>query len=100
LVLLRPQMGGLAGSGLGRPIFKMCLATMGMVMVLVGLMPVLSTDNKWLGGIGGIVVGGLVYAGLAYLVRLDEIEIVRRKVMARLEKPSLRPKNKRDDLTL
>jgi putative peptidoglycan lipid II flippase len=84
LVLLRPQMGGLAGSGLGRPIFKMSLATMGMVMVLVGLMPVLPTDNKWLGGIGSILIGGLVYAGLAYLVRLDEVEIVRRKVMARL----------------
>jgi putative peptidoglycan lipid II flippase len=83
LVLLRPQMGGLAGSGLRRAIGKMSLATIGMVAVLLGLMPVLSTDNKWLGGILGILVGGLVYIGLAYVVRLDELDIVRRKVMAR-----------------
>jgi putative peptidoglycan lipid II flippase len=84
LVLLRPQMGGLAESSLRQAVGKMSLVTGGMALALLGLMPILPTDSKWLGGTIGILAGGIVYVVLAYLVRVNELAVIRRQVMKRI----------------
>ncbi len=83
LVLLRPLMGGLSETSMRSSLVKMSLATLGMVVVLSVIMPLLPLDNKWVGGIVGIVVGGIVYGGLAYLLRADELGFIRRRLMRR-----------------
>ncbi len=89
LVLLRPVMGGLAGSNFGRNMGKMVLATAGMALVLGGLTLFLPANPKWLGGVVGILVGGLVYGGLAYGVGVDELRIIQQKIMARIKRKGL-----------
>ncbi|MBN1995656.1 MAG: murein biosynthesis integral membrane protein MurJ [Anaerolineae bacterium] len=84
LILLRPLMGGLAKTALWPSVAKMSLAAAGMALVLLVLLPVLPATGKWLGGIIGILVGGLVYVGLAYLLRVQELEIIRRQVTRRM----------------
>lgn len=83
LVLLRPQMEGLAEPGLRRAIGKMTLATLGMALALWGFMPFVPRSNSWSGAVTGIVVGGLVYIGLASALGVDDIEAIRRRMMKR-----------------
>jgi len=83
LVLLRPLMGGLAETNMRPSLVKMSLAALGMVAVLVVVTPLLPSDNKWVGGIAGIMIGGAVYGGLAYLLHADELEFVRRRLIQR-----------------
>jgi putative peptidoglycan lipid II flippase len=80
LILLRPLLGGLAGPQVWRALGKMGLAAGGMALALVALMPVLPAEPGWLAGLVGIALGGLVYLGLAYLLGLDELRTVLRKV--------------------
>ncbi|MBN1219808.1 MAG: murein biosynthesis integral membrane protein MurJ [Anaerolineae bacterium] len=86
LVLLRSQMSGLSETGLAHSIGKMSLATAGMAIVLLGLLPILPSESKWLGGISGILTGGLVYLALAYAVRVDEVGVIRRRVTRRMRR--------------
>ncbi len=81
LVLLRPQMGGLAEAGLGRAIAKMGLAAGSMALVLWLLLPLLPTTPAWLGGVVGIIVGGLVYFGLTYALGLAELKTIARRLL-------------------
>jgi putative peptidoglycan lipid II flippase len=83
LVLLHPLMGRLAETSMRTSLLKMSVAALGMAMVLLVVMPWLPSDNKWAGGIAGIVVGGVVYGGLAYLLRADELDFLRRRLMRR-----------------
>lgn len=81
LVLLHPQMGGRVEAGLGWAIGKMGLAALGMALALGLLRPFLPLTPAWLGGVVAIGLGGLVYLGLAYLLGLDEIKMIRRRVI-------------------
>jgi putative peptidoglycan lipid II flippase len=83
LILLRPLMGKLSERSMRSSLVKMSLAAMGMVAILLIVMPLLPPDNKWVGGIVGIVVGGSVYGGLAYLLRVDELAFIRRRLRRR-----------------
>lgn len=83
LVLLRQPLGGLSESGLGKPLLKMGLATLGMVLVLWGVILFLPAQPSWLAGVVGIIVGGAVYIGLAYVLKVDELKIVERKILGR-----------------
>ncbi|MCB0155939.1 MAG: hypothetical protein KDF65_14160, partial [Anaerolineae bacterium] len=78
LVLLRPKMAGLANPGLGPALLKMGLATLGMALVLGGVLVVAPAGNAWLTGLTGIGLGGGVYLGLALALGLDEIKVLRR----------------------
>ncbi len=80
LALLRAPMGGLAESGLRQSLIKMGLAAGGMALALLAIGPFLPTANLWMGGVVGIVVGGLVYVSLAYLLGVDELRMVRRRL--------------------
>jgi putative peptidoglycan lipid II flippase len=81
LGLLRPRLGGLAEPGLGQALAKMGLAAGGMALVLWRLRPLIPPEPGWLGGVVGIAIGGLVYLGLAYAFGLDEIKLIRRRLM-------------------
>ncbi len=80
LVLLRPLMGGLAEPGLGQAVGKMSLVAGGMGLALWALKPFLPANPTWLGGLVGILGGGLVYVALAYVIGLEELAVIRRKV--------------------
>jgi putative peptidoglycan lipid II flippase len=69
LILLRAGLGGLGG--VGRPIGKIGLATVGMGLVLFVVEPHLPAT--WLGGVMGITSGGVIYLGLAYIMGVDEL---------------------------
>jgi len=79
LLLLRAPMGGLAETGLGRPLLKIGLAAGGMGFVLLIILPYLPTYNSWLAGVIGIVIGGAVYIGLAYILNVDELNQTRQR---------------------
>jgi putative peptidoglycan lipid II flippase len=79
LLLLRPLMGGVAGPRVWRAVGKMGLATLGMGLALLALLPRLPSEPGWLTGLAGIVLGGLVYLALAYLLGLEELRTVLRK---------------------
>jgi putative peptidoglycan lipid II flippase len=81
LLLLRPYLNGLAEPGLGGAIGKMALTTAGMALALGLLLPFLSVTPAWLGGVIAVGVGGLIYLGLAYVLGLDEIKMLRRRVI-------------------
>jgi putative peptidoglycan lipid II flippase len=81
LILLRPLLGGLAEPGLGQAIGKMSLAAGGMGLALWLLLPFLPSTPSWLGGAVGIAVGGLIYLGLAYVMGLDEIRTMGRRLV-------------------
>jgi putative peptidoglycan lipid II flippase len=83
LYLLRPQLGGLGDSGLGRAVGKMALAAAGMALALLLLRPWLPAGPGWLAGAVGVVVGGLVYVGLAIALGVDELRVVWRRVRRR-----------------
>jgi putative peptidoglycan lipid II flippase len=83
LALLRPRLGGLTEPGLGQAIGKMSLAAGGMALALFLLLPFVPPAPGWLGGLAGIAVGGLVYVGLAYVLGLDEIKIIGRRLLAK-----------------
>lgn len=79
LLPLRPLMGGLAGPQVWRAVGKMGLATLGMGLTLLALLPLLPSEPGWLTGLVGIILGGLVYLALAYLLGLDELRTLLRK---------------------
>lgn len=83
LVLLRPMMGGLGGTGLRRSVGRMAVATGGMAAVLLGMAVVMPAQSPWVAGLAGIVVGGLVYVGLAYLLGVEELTPLLRKITRR-----------------
>ena len=83
LYLLRPLLGGLGDSGLGRAIGKMALAAAGMAVALLLLRPWLPASPGWLAGVVGIAVGGVVYVGLAIALGVDELRVVWRRVRRR-----------------
>jgi len=83
LILLRPAMGGLAETHLGPPMVKLCLATAGMALFLVGMNWFFSAANPWLEGALGISGGGLVYLSLAAGLGIEEVKPVQQR-MARL----------------
>jgi hypothetical protein len=83
VLLLRPLMGGVGEAGLARSIAKMGLVTAGMGLVLWWLRPFLPASPTWLGGLIGIAAGGAIYLGLAYLLGIDELRAVLRKVLPR-----------------
>ncbi len=86
LVLLRPLMGGLSEAGLAGSLGKMSLATAGMVIALWWLRPLLPASPTWLGGLLGVAAGGIIYLGLAFLLGVDELRTVLRKVLRRRQK--------------
>lgn len=86
LILLQPLMGGLFEAGLKSSLTKMTLATTGMVLTLGGLMPLIPTDISWLPGIAGMLLGGLVYFGLAMLIGISELRLVRQRLWRRLHR--------------
>lgn len=83
LILLRPLMGGLAEPGLRRAVGKMVLASVGMAVALLVILPFLPLGPTWLGGLIGIAVGGVVYLGLAVVMGSEELAAVRRQVLRR-----------------
>jgi putative peptidoglycan lipid II flippase len=84
LVLLRRPLGGLDMPGLKASLLKMGGATLGMVIVLLLLVGFFSAAPVWLLGLGGIALGGATYLALAYLLRLDELQVVLAKVAQRI----------------
>jgi peptidoglycan biosynthesis protein MviN/MurJ (putative lipid II flippase) len=87
LILLRKPLGGLATAGFGQSLAKMAIATGVMVLALGLVMPFVPGHKSWLGGAVGIAVGGVVYFGVAYMIGVEELHRVRRKVVQRLFKP-------------
>jgi putative peptidoglycan lipid II flippase len=83
LWLLRPKMGGLAEPRLAPAVAKMGLATGGMTLILLGVLPFLPASNAWLIGLVGIGLGGAAYVGLAHLLGLDEFTVVLRRLRRR-----------------
>jgi putative peptidoglycan lipid II flippase len=83
LALLRPLLGGWADTRLRSSVVKMSVALLGTVAALMGVMSLLPADSKWLGGVVGIVVGGAVYGGLAYMLRVPEVDFVRQRLRRR-----------------
>ncbi|GIK41619.1 MAG: lipid II flippase MurJ [Chloroflexota bacterium] len=81
LVLLRPYLDGLAEPGLGGAIGKMGLAAAGMALALGLLLPFLPVTPAWLAGAIAVGVGGVIYVGLANVLGLDEIKVIRRRVI-------------------
>ncbi|MDM8531976.1 murein biosynthesis integral membrane protein MurJ [Anaerolineales bacterium HSG25] len=75
LWLLHPEMGGLVRTGFGSALAKMSLATGGMAVTLL----LLPATTWWL-DIWGIILGGGVYFLLAYLLGLQEIRVLVRKI--------------------
>ena len=84
LLLLRRTMGGLGAPGLGRSVVKMSLATAGMALVLVSIRPFLPAEYAWAAGLTGILLGGIVYVGLAYILGLDELKQLERRILLRV----------------
>jgi hypothetical protein len=61
----------------------MGLATGGMALILLGVLPFLPASNAWLIGLVGIGLGGAAYVGLAHLLGLDEFTVVLRRLRRR-----------------
>ncbi|MDX1522958.1 MAG: hypothetical protein R3264_15120, partial [Anaerolineae bacterium] len=83
LLVMRGIWGGLTGGGLAVAVGKMGLATVGMALVLWGTLALLPTDRVWLTGLVTIGLGGLSYLLLAFILRLDELAVIRRRVLRR-----------------
>ena len=86
LWLLRGPMGGLSEPGVTQSIVKMSVAALGMALALLVVMPLLPNSDSWWVGIAGIILGGVVYIGLAFALRLHELQFIQRKVLGRLRK--------------
>ena len=86
LFLLRGPMGGLSEAGLTQSLVKMSVAALGMALALLVVMPLLPNSDAWWAGIVGIVIGGVVYFGLAFVLRLHELQVIQRKVLGRLRR--------------
>jgi putative peptidoglycan lipid II flippase len=84
LLLLRPQMGGLGETRVWVSLGKIVLATGGMGLVLLLVMFLLSAQTSWLRDLIAINVGGATYFGLAYLLGLDEMLVVLKRVTRRV----------------
>ncbi len=83
LALLRPLLGGLGDADLPRAVIKMTLAAALTAFLLWALLPWLPRSPAWLGGLLGIGIGALIYLGLAYALRLDELQSILRRFLRR-----------------
>ncbi len=86
LVMLRPLMGGLTRPGIWLTVGRMLLATAGMALILVSLLPFVPDSISWLPGLVGILVGGVTYIGLAYLFGVAELRVVGQRLLRRFLK--------------
>jgi putative peptidoglycan lipid II flippase len=84
LVLLRPLMGGMATGRLGPALIKMGLAALGMAVVLQMLLWGLPFLPGWLVALAGIGLGGVTYLGLAYLLGMEELRNIQRRMLRRV----------------
>ncbi|RME79579.1 MAG: murein biosynthesis integral membrane protein MurJ [Chloroflexi bacterium] len=83
MALLRPKMGGLSEDGMRAGLVKMGLAAAGMAAALFILTPLLPARPTWLGGLAGMGIGAGVYLLLAYLLGVDELQTVLRRLRRR-----------------
>ena len=86
LLLLRGPMGGLSEPGIRQSLVKMSVAALGMALALLVVMPMLPNSGSWWAAIIGIIIGGAVYIGLAFALRLHELQVIQRKVLGRLRR--------------
>jgi putative peptidoglycan lipid II flippase len=82
LWLLRRLMGGLREPGFVHSLIMMSLATAGMTLALLLVIPFLP-GHAWLTAIIGLVIGGVVYVGLAHLLGLEEWQVIWQSLMRR-----------------
>jgi putative peptidoglycan lipid II flippase len=80
LGLLRARLGGLAEPGLGRAAAKMSLATLGMVLLLLALLPWLPQSSHWPADLSRIALAGIIYLGLALALRMEELTLLLSRV--------------------
>ncbi|RMF00379.1 MAG: hypothetical protein D6768_12945 [Chloroflexi bacterium] len=84
LALLRRPLGGLSQPGLGVSLLKMAAAAAAMGVALAVVLPILPENPGWLAGVLGVALGGGVYLAAAWLLRLDELLLIQRKILGRL----------------
>jgi len=82
LVIIRRRVGGFDWKALSGFAVRAAAATLGMSLVLWGWVRFVPA-GVWVQGLGGIALGVGVYAGLALLLRLDELKQAIRLVMRR-----------------
>jgi Trk-type K+ transport system membrane component len=82
LMLLGRLMGGLNEPGFGHSLLMTGLATAGMSLSLLLIMPFLA-GTPWLAALVGMIVGGGVYVVLAQLLDIQEWQVIRRQLMKR-----------------
>ena len=75
--------GGWLEPGLSRAIGKISLATVGMGFLLWSIMPFVPRESTWLPGLVGIGLGGIGYVLFAHLIGLDELTVIRRRLLKR-----------------
>ncbi len=77
-VLLSKLIGGLDWGGLRETVLKTCAASAAMGLALVWMADRFAGGNKYLVGVGGLMIGGLVFLLVAVVLRTPEIATLRR----------------------
>jgi putative peptidoglycan lipid II flippase len=84
LALIRRRMDGLEGRRTARAFVKSGLASLAMGAALIGWQAALPDAGTLALGGGGIVLGAVVYAGVALLLRTEELQAVLRLIRRRV----------------
>ncbi len=75
-VFMRRRLGGLEGQRVLKGTGQALLATIAMVLVLLGWLGVTNARQAWLIGGGGVVLGGIVYGLAVLLMKVPEVQSV------------------------
>ncbi len=86
-IVMRRKLDGIEGRALFDGGLRIGAAALGMGLALLAWIHVTAESNPWLGGLGGVAVGGLVYALGVVIFKIPEIRsvmmLIKRKIPGR-----------------
>jgi len=86
-IVMRGRLGGIEGRALFDGGIRIGAAALGMGLALMAWIQLTVESNPWLGGLGGVAVGGLVYGLGVVILKIPEIRsvmmLIKRKIPGR-----------------